>query len=97
MKCFGPKKWCKFLTERLADAKDQDVVIISLNPTRELKAHIRQLAIEVDKGSRIVTYSLTSRSDLDRDPQLARLLAKTDFIQGPDGSIVEFFKATPRR
>lgn len=97
MKCFGPQKWCKFLEKRLTGTAGQDVVIISLNPTRELAGHIRQLAIEIGKGSKVVTYSLTSRADLERDPQLACLLAQTDFIQGPEGSIVEFLTARPRR
>lgn len=89
MKCFGPPEWCSFIESRVGSVTDRELVIISLNPTRQFDTHVEQLQTELGRGKTVITYSLTSRADLDRDPTLAALLAQTTFIQGPHGSVVD--------
>lgn len=89
MKCYGPKSWCEFIDARVGTTVGDDTIVISLNPTRQLPAHIRHLEEAVQSGKTVLVYSLTTRKDLERDPRLAELLKQTTFIQGPNGSVVD--------
>ncbi len=90
MKCIGPESWCVFIEERTQGKVGQDLVVVCLNPSRHLRQYVNDLAVAVTGGKEVICYSLTSREDLDRDPLLAELLPRTQFIQGPQGSVVDF-------
>ena len=90
MRCIGPPDWCSLIIDRFGKKfPDDKMVAILLNADGDFQDRVKELELEVSKGSDIVVSSLTSKKELSTNLKVRALLEKCTFVYTRTDSIID--------